>query len=133
MHGAINAETHEITIIESETIDANSTISLLSTIEGKYSSASAIKIILDNAKYHYSASVKEYLANSKIDLVFLPTYSPNLNLIERLWHFFKKKVLYNVYHENIEDFRKNCVDFFRNIERYSKEISRFMNAEFHIE
>lgn len=133
LHGAINAETHEITIIESETIDADSTITLLSTIDEKYSSASVIKVILDNEKYHYSASVKEYLVDSKIDLVFLPTYSPNLNLIERLWHFFKKKILYNVYHENIGAFRKNCIDFFKKIERYSKEISIFMNAEFHIE
>jgi transposase len=41
-----------------------------------------------------------------IKLLFLPSYSPNLNLIERLWKFVKKQCLYNVYYENFEDFKK---------------------------
>lgn len=81
LHGAINAETYEMTIIESDTVDADSTITLLSAIESRYPGAAKIKVILDNAKYHYSASVKEYVKSSRIDLVFLPSYSPNLNLI----------------------------------------------------
>ena len=85
LHGAINAETYEMTIIESDTVDADSTLTLLSAIENKYPGVSAIKVILDNAKYHYSAAVKEYVDHSRIDLVFLPSYSPNLNLIERVW------------------------------------------------
>ena len=132
LHGAINAETHEITIIESETVDSYSTITLLSAIENKYPAASAIKVILDNAKYHYSGLVKDYLKTSRVELVFLPSYSPNLNLIERLWKFFKEKVLYNTYYETVNKFRSACVKFFRNINKYEKEISGFMNAEFHI-
>ena len=132
LHGAINAETHEVTMIESETVDSYSTITLLSAIENKYPAASAIKVILDNAKYHYSDLVKEYLETSRVELVFLPSYSPNLNLIERLWKFFKAKVLYNTYYETVDKFRAACVKFFRNIDKYEKEISGFMNAEFHI-
>jgi len=132
LHGAINAETHEVTVIESETVDSYSTITLLSAIENKYPAASAIKVILDNAKYHYSDLVKEYLETSRVELVFLPSYSPNLNLIERLWKFFKEKVLYNTYYETVDKFRAACVKFFRNINRYEKEISAFMNADFHI-
>lgn len=133
LHGAINAETHEITIIESETVDSYSTITLLSAIESKYPAASSIKVILDNAKYHYSKVVRSYISDSRIDLVFLPSYSPNLNLIERLWGFFKKQVLYNTYYKDIASFRKACIKFFRNINDYSNEISIFMNAGFHIE
>ncbi|MDP1574854.1 MAG: transposase [Coxiellaceae bacterium] len=55
----INAETHEITIIESDTVVSYSTINLLSAIENKYPLASSIKVILDNAKYHYSEAVVE--------------------------------------------------------------------------
>ena len=133
LHGAINAETHEITVIESETVDSSSTINLFSAIENKYPAAPCIKVILDNAKYHYSTLVKEYVENSRIELVFLPSYSPNLNLIERLWGFFKKKVLYNTYYENIKAFRSACITFFSQIDKYQKEISAFMSAEFHIE
>jgi transposase len=132
LHGAINAETHEITIIESDTVNSDSTIDLLTALEKKYPAASSIKVILDNARYHYSNLVKEYLSESRIDLVFLPSYSPNLNLIERLWGFFKKEVLYNKYYENIKKFRDACIKFFRNINVHADKISNFMNADFHI-
>ena len=132
LHGAINAVTHEATVIESQTINKDSTLELLAIIEEKYPFASSIKIILDNARYHYSKEVKEYIENSRIDLIFLPTYSPNLNLIERLWHFFKKKLLYNIYYKNVLDFRKACQKFFRDLNKYQNEITTFMDADFHL-
>ena len=130
LHGAINVETHQVTIIESETVNAESTIDLLSEIEQSYPLSKEIFIILDNARYHYSKKVKAYLKGSRIKLVFLPSYSPNLNLIERLWKFFKKKVLYNKYYENVAEFRKACIKFFRNIGEYKKEVASFMTDNF---
>jgi len=50
-------------------------------------------VIVDNAKYYKSKLVKEYLKESNIELHFLPGYSPNWNLMEQLWKFFKKKIL----------------------------------------
>lgn len=132
LHGAINAETYQVTIIESETVNADSTIDLLTAIEQAYSTSKKIYVILDNARYHYSKSVKEFLNNSTVQLVFLPSYSPNLNLIERLWKFFKKKVLYNQYHKNIDTFRKACINFFRNIESHKDEVARFMSGDFEL-
>jgi len=132
LHGAINAETYQVTLIESESVNAESTIKLLEAIEYAYTYSREIYIILDNARYHYSKEVKEYLEGRKIKLIFLPSYSPNLNLIERLWKFFKKKVLYNRYHENIEAFRKACINFFRNINNYHDEIARIMSGEFEL-
>lgn len=132
LHGAINAETHEIIIIESDTVDSYSTLNLLTAIEKKYPAASSIKVILDNAKYHYSKIVRDYISKSRIDLVLLPSYSPNLNLIERLWGFFKEKVLHNHYYGNVKEFRKACIKFFSGIDKYSKEISNFMGADFHL-
>lgn len=132
LHGAINAETYQITIIESETVNADSTIDLLTSIDQAYPLSKAIYIILDNARYHYSKSVRAFLENSRIKLVFLPSYSPNLNLIERLWKFFKKKVLYNRYHENIKDFRAACIRFFKNINQYHEDIDKIMSGEFEL-
>ncbi len=130
LHGAINAETYEVTMIESSTVNEDSTMELLSAIEQRYFMASTVYIILDNARYHYSKKVREYLEGKNLKLVFLPSYSPNLNLIERLWHFFKKKVLYNQYHENLDAFRQACIKFFRNIEQHHSEIHNFMSADF---
>lgn len=130
LHGAINAQTHEVTVIESPTIDKDSTKQLLEIIEQKYCYASMIYLILDNARYHYSKEIQEWLLGKNIKLVFLPAYSPNLNLIERLWKFFKKKVLYNKYYENVKEFRKACIAFFSNIDQYSDDLARFMDADF---
>lgn len=130
LHGAINAETYQVTIIESETVNGESTVTLLESIENTYPLAKEIIVILDNAKYHYSKVVKEFIENSKIKLVFLPSYSPNLNLIERLWKFFKKKVLYNTYHKDISAFRESCIKFFRNINDYYDELEKLMQGEF---
>jgi transposase len=132
LHGAMNAETLEVTVIESETIDEDSTIQLLEALEMKYALAPTIFVILDNAKYHYSLKVQEYLRKSRIKLAFLPSYSPNLNLIERLWKFFKKKVLYNTYYSSLEDFRKACIKFFRNIGAYQEELVSIMSGEFEL-
>nr|WP_261341688.1 transposase [Candidatus Kuenenia stuttgartiensis] len=60
-----------------------------------------------------SKLVKEYLANSRIKIKFLPSYSPNLNLIERLWKFFRKKILYNKYYDTYEKFKNKCFKFFQ--------------------
>jgi len=133
LHGAINAETYEVTVIESETVNTDSTIELFEILDQKYPLAREIILILDNAKYHYSNKVQDNLKeHPRIRMVFLPSYSPNLNLIERLWKFFKKKVLYNRYHENIKTFRKACIHFFRNIDQYSDEIASLMSGGFEI-
>jgi transposase len=133
LHGAMNAETLQVTVIESETVNADSTINLFEIIEQAYPLSSRIIIILDNAKYHYSKEVKAYLENSRIQLAFLPSYSPNLNLIERLWKFFKKKVLYNKYYENLDSFRKACINFFSNINNFHDELSSLMSHYFEFE
>jgi transposase len=132
LHGAMNAETLEVTLIESETVDDNSTIQLLEAIENRYKLAASIFVILDNAKYHYSWKVREFLKNSRIQLVFLPSYSPNLNLIERLWKFFRKKVLYNKYYEKLDDFRQASINFFKNIGSYWDELASIMSDEFEL-
>jgi transposase len=133
LHGALNAETYEVTVIESDMVNTDSTIQLLEILDQKYSSAKEIILILDNAKYHYSKEVQSHLKDYlRIRLVFLPSYSPNLNLIERLWRFFKKKVLYNRYHENIKTFRKACINFFRKIDQHSDEIASLMSGGFEI-
>ena len=132
LHGAINIETLEVKIVESKSVNGSSTIELLKKIEGSCPFAALIYVILDNARYHYSKEVKGYLKNSRIKLVFLPTYSPNLNLIERLWKLFKKKILYNRYYEKFKDFKEACLSFFENISQYNNELQTLMSEEFHI-
>lgn len=133
INGAYSPCDNEIIVREDETINAQSTIELFKMIEKKNIELKTIYIILDNAKYNRSKLVKEYLLNSRIKLIFLPSYSPNLNLIERLWKYFKKNVLYNKYYENVEDFRKAIIDFFEfEVKDKAYELKSLMTENFHI-
>jgi transposase len=64
-------------------------------------------LVLDNARYQHCKRVKDYAASQGVKLVFLPTYSPNLNLIERLWKFMKSEVLNAAYYSSFEDFKRS--------------------------
>lgn len=127
IHGAMNAQTFETTIIASEdSINSESTLLLFEHLEKLYPLATFIYVILDNAKYHFSKAVQEWLKGSRIKLVLLPTYSPELNLIERLWKIFKKRVMYNKYYKTFEAFKAACFNFFKNQHHYYNEIESIM-------
>lgn len=68
----------------------------------------------------------------KTATINLPPYSPNLNIIERLWKFFKKKVIYNSYYEKFTVFRKYCLDFFRHLGKYRAELQTLMTDNFQL-
>ena len=131
LHGAIHAETLEMTVLESPSINTDFTIALLESLNQKYPLSTRLTIILDNARYHYSQEVRQYLSNNRrIHLVFLPSYFPQLNLVERVWKFFKKKVLYNRYYQSLQDFREAAQNFFSHIGQYDKELSSLLSGGF---
>ena len=133
INGAINIETFESTTGFYDTINAQATIDLFTKIEAKHPDADAIYIIVDNARYYRSSLLKEHVKGTKIKLIFLPPYSPNLNLIERYWKFFKKKVLNNRYYETFEEFKLACKSFFRKRKKYLSELLTLLAENFHIQ
>jgi transposase len=103
--GALNAITHELVTVTNDTyITAQSVCALLEKIANLYVDL-PITIFLDNARYQRCALVMETAKNLNIELCFLPSYSPNLNLIERFWKFVKKKCLYSHYYEKFPAFK----------------------------
>jgi transposase len=132
INGAYSIEDHKVVIDEAKTINAQSTIALFKKLL-KEQPFGVIYIILDNARYYRSSVVIDFLQkNSRIQLMFLPPYSPNLNIIERLWRFFKKKVVYNSYYEDFEYFQRCCVQFFRKLEKYRPELQSLMTDNFQV-
>src|SRR3954447_16486558 len=102
--GALNALTHQLITVTNETyITAESVCELLHKIAA-LGIGVPITIILDNTRYQRCTKVMMKAAALQIELLFLPPYSPNLNLIERLWRFVKKQCLYAKYYEDFARF-----------------------------
>jgi transposase len=133
INGAINVQSLESVVGFYDTIKAQSTIDLCKKIEAKHPDADVIYIIVDNARYYRSRLLREFESRSKIKLIFLPPYSPNLNLIERYWKFFKQKVVNNIYYESFGQFVQACKSFFRKKKLYLDELKTLLTENFHIE
>jgi transposase len=105
--GAINAITHQlITVCNDTYINASSVCGLLNRIREVTGGKIPITLVLDNARYQRCALVVELAAKLKIELLFLPSYSPNLNLIERLWKWVKKDCLNCKYYRCFDEFKE---------------------------
>lgn len=111
--GALNAVTHElVTIVNDTYITAESVCALLDKLKA-LNLLVPITLFLDNARYQHCALVIAKAASLNIELCFLPAYSPNLNLIERLWKFVKKQCLYSKYYADFNSFKiaiQQCLD-----------------------
>lgn len=115
INGACNVANGEVIIHADLSVNAQSTISLFDKMQA-HQTKGILYVIADNARYYRSFLVSEYLVkNKRMRLLFLPPYSPNLNLIERLWKFYKKEVLYDNYYDTFKKFKQKTLDFFENI------------------
>lgn len=107
--GALDPFSQElITITNDSYINSDSVCELLRKTHEVYKNKSIkITMVMDNARYQRCKKVIELAEELKIELLFLPTYSPNLNLIERLWKFVKKECLYAQYYDTFDKFKEN--------------------------
>ena len=105
--GALNAITHEMVVITNTGyINACSVCELLLKLTQRCGDL-PISIVLDNARYQKCKLVQQTAKVFDIELLYLPAYSPNLNLIERMWKFVKKKCLYSKYYPDFDSFAKS--------------------------
>jgi transposase len=102
--GALHAVTHELVTLTNHTyITADAVCALLEKLAAQFQDLPLV-LVLDNARYQKCRLVLETAARLHIELVYLPPYSPNLNLVERLWKFVKKQVLYNRFYDTYAAF-----------------------------
>jgi transposase len=103
---ALHAITHELlTVTNDSSINATSVCELLEKIAA-LGLSTPITLVMDNARYQRCQLVLEKAKQLGLELLFLPSYSPNLNLIERLWRFVRKECLYNTYYEHFDAFKQ---------------------------
>ncbi len=128
--GAINLKDHHVEYSQADWINAESIQAFLEQLIAANPASEKIHVILDNAGYHKSKVIKDFVSKSKITLHYLPPYSPNLNPIERLWKVMHEQATYNKYYEKFADFTEGVLGFFRNIEKYKSIIQGRINDNF---
>jgi transposase len=123
-----------VTTREATKITGPAMAAFFAQIEARYPAARRITLIADNATYNRAAVVREWLARPgcRLRVVYLPPYALNLNLIERLWWFFKKKALWNTHYPSLAEFRAAVRGFFDNLGQWKAELASLLTNRFHL-
>lgn len=116
IHRAIDLETGRTVMKDVLTVDALSTILLLTTLQTLYPGMRSIHVFLDNAPYHHAKLVQVWLTkpDCRIRLHCVPAYCPHLNPIERLWGLMHHHITHNKCYPNFKDFSIAMLAFLRN-------------------
>jgi transposase len=116
--GYLNYETGEIYCEEHESYDVEVFLGFLKNLLSKNMNGKTV-VVLDNARIHHAKLLQPFLEDNEdsLELLFLPPYSPNLNLIEGLWKWMKERVIYNVFYKSVSEIRKNVNAFLSEINK----------------
>jgi transposase len=107
--GALNALTHEVLTVINETYINSESVCQLLRKTAAVAAGHPVTLVLDNARYQRCRLVQDTATVLGIELLFLPPYSPHLNLIERYWKFVKKQCLYSKHYAEFRDFKKAII------------------------
>ncbi len=134
INAVLNAnDVTDVLAIECERVNSQSTKELYEKILLAHPEAKTIYVISDNARYYRNKELTEWVKTTRITPVFLPAYSPNLNLIERLWKFMRKKIINTNFYRKKEEFRRAVLSFFDNIKDYKEELTSLLTLNFHVQ
>jgi len=113
--GAINQRDGRVYSLIFDGCDSNTFIYYLEFLLADYIGCKKIALILDNASSHKSKMVKEFVksVNDRLELIYLPPYSPDLNPVERVWKDLRYKVTHNVYFESKEILEEHIMGYLK--------------------
>ena len=114
------------------TINSESVVTLLKKLAQQFTDL-PITLVLDNARYQRNAYVMAEAARLEITLLWLPTYSPNLNLIERLWKFVKADCLHGRYYPKFGPFKQAIIDCLADTSgRHQAKLNTLLTLKFQV-
>ncbi len=128
--GALNAVTRQALMVTNTAyINSRSVCELLRQIADQVTGP--VTLVMDNARYQRCLLVQTFAKSLEIELLFLPSYSPNLNLIERLWKFVKKGCLNSRYYPDFISFHTTIAVFLEEMnQKHQKELESLLTHNF---
>jgi transposase len=131
--GAYCIQTHEhLFSLTPDNINQEKLVEFLGLLRAKHPGRGQIYLIVDNARYHHAHTVQTAARQQRIRLEYLPPYSPNLNPIERLWKFVRKKFFKDRYRETFAKFCAQLQDFFANLDQSRTELTSLLTENFEL-
>lgn len=126
-------QTHEyVCILTEDNINQDTVIDLLQRLQDQRPAGAKTYLVLDNASYNKAIRVREQAEASQITLKFQPPYSPNLNLIERLWKFMRQRFCKDKYRATFAEFKSQLDDFFAGLDKYRNELATLLTENFEL-
>ena len=132
INGAIEINTLSVVSRSCKKVNGQSMSDLLRAVRRRHPKERNLYMVLDNAGYNKSYQVQDLAEELGIRIMYLPPYSPNLNPIERLWKFMKKKVMANTYYPDVKTFQQELMLFLRRIRKHKQELSTLITDNFHL-
>ena len=130
--GAYSPDDHTLISIDgTESCDAEMVCRLLRKVRAA-NPGQVLLLVLDNVRYQRTRRVRALARRLGIRLLFLPPYSPNLNLIERFSPFLRKKIMRNTYYATFAEFRAAIQKLLANLSSYTDELKTLMTENFHL-
>jgi transposase len=133
LNAALNAYAPtQVLLDETSCVNAQSTQRLYEQLLAAHPDKARIYVICDNARYYKNKALRAWLADKPICQVFLPPYSPNLNLIERFWKFLRQKIINTTFYRTKGQFRTAVLDFFTRLDEFGQDLAALLTRKFHI-
>lgn len=133
LNAALNAYAPtQVLLDETSCVNAQSTRRLYEQLLAAHPDKQRIYVVCDNARYYKNKELRDWLADKPICQVFLPPYSPNLNLIERFWKYLRQKIINTTFYRTKGAFRSAVLDFFHRLPEFGQDLASLLTRKFHI-
>jgi transposase len=133
LNAALNAyDPTQVVLDETTCVNAQSTKRLYEQLLAAHPDKARIYVVCDNARYYKNKELRAWLADKPICQVFLPPYSPNLNLIERFWKYLRQKIINTTFYRTKGQFRTAVLDFFDRLPEFGPDLASLLTRKFHI-
>ena len=132
LNAALNAlMPTQVHLDETDCVNAQSTQRLYEKLLAAHPTG-PVYVICDNARYYQNKDLAAWLTGTRLVQVFLPTYSPNLHLVERLWKLLRQKIIDPRFYRTKGAFRTAVLSFFTRLDEFGPTLASLMSLRFHI-